>query len=93
MALPIPGLRSLPLPSPPTPPLPPLPERELTPTLRRVELGVWTLCVVLTATLVFATLAGAFVVASRPLTLPVAAPLVSVAVGTLAFVAADVIFG
>ena len=63
MALPIPGLRSLPLPTPPTPPLPPLPDRELTPTLRRVELGGWTLCVVLTAVLVVTALAGAFVVA------------------------------
>ena len=92
MALPIPGLRSLPLPSPPTPPLPPLPDRQLTPTLRRVELGVWTLCVVLTAVFVATALAGAFAVASQPLTLPVAALLVSAVAGTLAFVAADVRF-
>ena len=94
MALPIPGLRSLPLPSPPSPPRPPLPlpDRALLPTLRRVELAVWTLCVVVAAAFLAVSVAGAFVVASRPLTLPMALLLIAVVLGTLAFVAGDLVF-
>ncbi|AUV83128.1 hypothetical protein C2R22_16965 [Salinigranum rubrum] len=66
--------------------------RSLTETLRRVETAVWSLCTVATAVFLVACVVGAFLVASRPVGLPVATSLVSVVVGTLVFVVADVVF-
>jgi hypothetical protein len=96
MALPIPGLRSIPLPRPPSPPVPPvpvpLPNRALVPALRRLELVVWALCVVLTTAFVAVAITGAFVVASQPLTLPLVSLLTAVVAGTVGFVVADLLF-
>jgi hypothetical protein len=92
LPLPIPRPRSLPLPTPPTPPLPPLPDRALLPRLRRLEVAVWTVCVVLTTVFLAVSVAGAFVVASRPVPLPVGALLAAAVAGTLGFVAVDLVF-
>jgi hypothetical protein len=66
-------------------------DRPLGETLRRVETAVWSLCTLATALLLVACVAGAFVVAARPVTLPVASLFACVVVGTLVFVVADVV--
>ncbi|WP_372909576.1 hypothetical protein [Salinigranum sp.] len=72
-------------------PIPIPADRPLGETLRRVETAVWSLCTLATALLLVACVAGAFVVAAQPVTLPVASLLACVVVGTLAFVVADVV--
>ncbi|WP_142858031.1 hypothetical protein [Salinigranum halophilum] len=67
-------------------------DRSLCETLRRVETVVWSVCTVATLVLLVASVGGAFVVAASPLTPSAAALLASVVVGSLVFVAADVVF-
>jgi hypothetical protein len=65
--------------------------RSLTETLRLVDTVVWSVCTVVVLAFIAASVAGAFLVAGQPVTLPAAAFLAAVVVGTFAFVVADVV--